>query len=97
MELCRTVCVIQSCLIVWLNDGISKSLYADDGTLWIRGRNLQNKLQAVVETVEQWANKWDFSLSVTKTQVICFAKRHKKVSIKLYGQTLAQVKVFFFF
>ncbi|CAJ1057684.1 RNA-directed DNA polymerase from mobile element jockey [Xyrichtys novacula] len=76
--------------------GISKSLFADDGALWVRGRNqdyLQKKLQAAVDKVEQWANRWGFKLSVAKTQVICFAKRHKEVSIKLYDQTLEQAKV----
>ena len=40
--------------------GISKSLFADVGALWVRGRNqkyLQKKLQAAVDTVEQWANR----------------------------------------
>ena len=76
--------------------GIGKSLFADDGALWVRGRNrkyLQKKLQAAVDTVEQWANRWGFKLSIAKTQVICFAKRHKEIAIKLNGQTLEQVKV----
>ena len=75
---------------------ISKSLFADDGALWVRGRNqkyLQKKLQAADDTVEQWANRWGFKLSVAKMQVICFAKCHKEISIKLYGETLEQVKV----
>ena len=40
--------------------GISKSLFADDGALWVRGRNqkyLQKKLQAADDTVEQCANR----------------------------------------
>lgn len=87
--------------IIMINDifeqvekGVGKSLYADDGTLWIRGRNLkyiQRKLQAAIAMVEQWANKWGFKLSVAKTQVICFSRRQKTVTLKLYGQTLEQV------
>ena len=77
--------------------GISKSLFADDGALWVRGRNqkyLQKKLQAAVDTVEQSENRWGFKLSVAKTQVICFAKCHKEISIKLYGEMLNKLKSF---
>ena len=41
--------------------GISKSVFADDGVLWVRGRNQkypQKKLKAAVDTVEQWVSKW---------------------------------------
>ena len=43
--------------------------------------------------MEQWAIRWGFKLSVAKTQVICFAERHKELSIKLYGETQEQLKV----
>ena len=79
-----------------VEDDIGKSLYADDGGVWKRGRNLaycQMKLQAAIKTVEQWSNKWGFKLSVEKTQVICFSRRHKEISLKLYDQTLKQFNV----
>ena len=63
-----------------VEDDIGKLLYADDGAVWRRGWNLaycQKKLQAAIKTVEQWSNKWGFKLSVAKTQVICFSRRHK--------------------
>lgn len=41
----------------------------------------------------QWANNWGFKVSGAKTQVICFSRRHKEVSLKLYDQTLEEVKV----
>ena len=66
-----------------VEDDIGKSLYADDGAVWKRGRNLaycQKKLQAGTKTVEQWSNKWGFKLSVAKTQVICFSRRHNEIS-----------------
>ena len=56
-----------------VEDDIGKSLYADDGGVWKRGRNLaycQRKLQAAINTVEQWSNKWGFKLSVARIQVI---------------------------
>lgn len=77
---------------------IAKSLYADDGALWKRGKNLsfvKRKMQEAIVGVEHWANEWGFKLSVAKSQVICFSKRLKtnELGLKLYGQTLEQVKV----
>ena len=54
-------------------------MYADDGALWIRGKNIkyiQKKLQAEIVKVEQWADEWGFKPSVAKTQGICFSRRH---------------------
>ena len=77
---------------------IGRSLYADDGALWYRGRNLAHisqKLQSAVSIVENWGIKWGFRSSVEKTQVICFTKRRivPPVHITLYGQPLKQVEV----
>lgn len=78
--------------------GIGKALYADEGALWKRGKNLQyvgKKMQEAVDVVENWANQWGFLLSVAKTQVICFSKKKKtpEVKLKLYKQTLEQVSI----
>lgn len=54
---------------------IVKSLYVDDGALWVRGWNiefLRRKMQNVTGKVEQ---KWGFKLSISKSQVTCFSKR----------------------
>lgn len=62
----------------------------------IRGQNLkyvQKKMQTAVEKVEQWADEWGFKLSVAKTQVISFSRRHKEMSLKLYGPVIEQVSV----
>ena len=74
---------------------IGKSLYADDGALWMKGRNLkylQRKMQQAIDVVEEWANSWAVKMSVAKTQVICFSKKYKEVSLYLYGQKLEQVR-----
>ncbi|XP_050975638.1 uridine 5'-monophosphate synthase isoform X1 [Labeo rohita] len=81
-----------------VEQNIGKSLYADDGALWIRGRNIpyiNKKMQAAIDEVEKWTNKWGFKLSIAKTQVICFSRRHKisPLSLYLYRQQLEQVKV----
>lgn len=52
-------------------------------------------MQAAIETVEQWATKWAFKLSVAKTHVTCFSRR-QTVSLKLYGLTLEQVNMIMF-
>lgn len=80
-----------------LEQSVGKSLYADDGALWVRGRNVlhvSKKMQAAIVDVEKWANKWGFKLSVEKTKVICFSRRHKvtPISMKLYEQPLELVK-----
>ncbi len=48
-------------------------------------------MQTAVKIVENWAMEWDFRLSVSKTQVICFTKR--KNNPILNGQQLEQVSV----
>lgn len=75
---------------------LSKALYADDGALWVRGKNthiLQDRMQTAIGQVERWSHEWGFHLSVEKTQVICFSKKtvNPSVNLTLYGQLLKQV------
>lgn len=61
-----------------VGQGIGKSLYADDGAMWKRGRNVkfvEKSMHRAVEEVEKWVNHRGFKLSVGKTQVICFSKK----------------------
>ncbi len=81
-----------------VDTGIGRSLYADDGAVWKRGRNVlfvENKMQKAVNEVENWANIWGFRFSVAKTQVICFSKKKNNISlnVKMYGYQLEQVNV----
>ncbi len=81
-----------------IDHNIGKSLYAD-GALWIRGSNLkymQKKMQTADIAVEKWSHKWGYKISVTKSQVICFAKKHKQIVLKLNDQELEQVRVIIF-
>ncbi len=46
---------------------VGVSLFADDGVMWKRGRNIEiivKKLQQAIEKVEAWALEWvlDFQL-----------------------------------
>jgi len=46
-----------------IDQKIGKSLYADDGALWFRGRNesyVKSKMQEAIKEVEKWTNKWGF-------------------------------------
>lgn len=79
-----------------VGQGIGKSLYADDGALWKRGRNVtyvESCMQKAIIEVEKWANNWSFRMSVEKTKVICFSKKKKLPStkLKLYDKVLEQV------
>ncbi len=90
--------VLFNIMINGIFEEIGRSLYADDGALWIRGRNLsylEKKMQKAIDIVESWTNQWGFRLSVAKTQVICFSKKKKtpEVKLKLYEQILEQVSI----
>ena len=49
------------------------SLFADDGAIWKRGRNLEfivKKLQETIITIEEWSFKSGFKCSVDKTKTM---------------------------
>ena len=94
--------------LIMVNDvfegvGVSmgRSLFADDGALWKRGRNVGyvvRKLQEGVDSVERWGLRWSFRFSVEKSKVMFFGR--KKISedrgIELYGSRLERVSSFRF-
>lgn len=82
-----------------LSQGVGRSLYADDGALWVRGRNvpfIAQKLQGELDTVVKWAVAWGFKISVAKSQFVVFSRSIKKwdVSLSLYGSPLEEVDCF---
>ena len=77
---------------------IEVSLYADDGALWRRGRNINfivSKIQQAIEAVVGWAGDWGFRFSVAKTYCEFFTKRTVADNVKLYmyGEPLERVEV----
>ncbi len=53
--------------------GMGRSLFADVGAIWIRGRNVEHtvkKVQDCIQQVEKWGIKWGFQFSVEKTKVM---------------------------
>ncbi len=79
-----------------IDQRMGRALYADDGALWVRGRNIDNlkvKMQSAIDKVEKWSYEWGFHLSIEKTQFICFSKKRTNptIDLKLCGQHLKQV------
>ncbi len=84
-----------------LDNGLGLSLFADDGAIWKRGRNIGcivKKLQEAIATVEEWSYKWGFKFSVDKTKIMFFTRKKigSEVKINLYNQELERVKHFTF-
>lgn len=79
---------------------IERSLFADDGALWKRGKNIEyigKKLQEAVNVVEKWSYAWGFKFSVGKTNAVLFTRRRSgDPQLKMYGQIIARVKDFRF-
>ena len=78
-------------------DGVA--LFADDGAMWKKGRNLEfivNKMQGAVNKVQQWTVQWGFRISIEKTKVMFFTR--KKISqefkIMVSGKELERVEIF---
>jgi len=59
-------------------------LFADNGAIWKRGRNLSfifPQIQNALENLSTWANNWDFRLSNTKSEYMIFGQK-KKMPVK---------------
>ncbi len=53
-----------------VGDSFGRSLFADDGVIWKRGHNVGylKQMQSALDKLQEWAEKWGFRLSVTKTK-----------------------------
>ena len=73
-----------------VNSPTQTSKFADDGAIWVKHRDIsqiRKKLQSALDGVDQWCNKWGFTLSSEKTVGVLFKRRGKdamipRVSIK---------------
>uniref|UniRef100_A0A8C2HUK7 Uncharacterized protein n=1 Tax=Cyprinus carpio TaxID=7962 RepID=A0A8C2HUK7_CYPCA len=84
-----------------LENGLGFSLFADDGAIWKRGRNIAfmvKKVQEAIKVVEEWSYRWGFKFSVDKTKIMFFTRKKVggEVNLKLYNQVLERVKSFKF-
>uniref|UniRef100_A0A3Q2ZQ74 Reverse transcriptase domain-containing protein n=1 Tax=Kryptolebias marmoratus TaxID=37003 RepID=A0A3Q2ZQ74_KRYMA len=80
-----------------LGQDMGCSLFADDGAVWKRGKNVEfcvKKLQEEIYKIEKWAFQWGFKFSVEKSKVMLFTqkKTNKEIKLTLYNQELEQVK-----
>lgn len=61
-----------------IHPGIKTALYADDGAMWKRGRNVKytvKTIQEAIEIVENWSSEWGFRFSISKTCCQFFTKK----------------------
>ena len=80
---------------------IGRSLFADDGALWKRGRNIEHvigKLQGAINQVTEWGYDWGCKFSTEKTQTVFFTRKRTRedVRLKMYGEELERVPQFKF-
>lgn len=80
-------------------EGIGRSLFADDGVLWKKGRNIEHlvgKVQEAVNMVVEWGFDWGFRFSVEKTKMMFFTKRtvSETLQLKLYDKVIGKVSSF---
>lgn len=80
-----------------IGGGFRLSLFADDGAIWKRGRNVEfifRQVQKALQTVEEWG----FRISVLKTKYVIFGFKRKlpEFGLNLHGSPLERVKVFQF-
>uniref|UniRef100_A0A8C2Q875 Reverse transcriptase n=1 Tax=Cyprinus carpio TaxID=7962 RepID=A0A8C2Q875_CYPCA len=94
--------------IIMINDvfgtvpeDIGRSLFADDGALWKKGRNIEyvtRKIQEAIDIVVEWGYNWGFRFSIEKTQSVFFTRKRIQEGLKLrmYGRDLEKVGTFKF-
>ena len=80
---------------------IGKSLFADDGAICKRGRNIDylfSQIQKAIDLTVLWANKWGFRISTSKSKFMKFGYKRKipVLNISLYDCPLERVNAFKF-
>ena len=84
-----------------IGGGFGRSLFADDGALWKRGRNVDYVLrqaQVALDSVVAWGDKWGFRVSASKSNYMIFGSKRTlpEHGLTIYGAPLERVKVFKF-
>lgn len=82
-----------------VDKSIDVALFADDGAMWKRGRNVEHivqRMQQGVDKVQKWALDWGFRISVEKTKFMLFTKRRSIQDLKITvgGSELERVEHF---
>ena len=62
-----------------MDRAVEVALFADDGAVWKRGRNVEfivSKMQEAISNIEKWAFEWGFRFSVNKSKTgFCLLER----------------------
>jgi len=81
-------------------EGVQHSLFADDGSIWLVGKDLAAtaaNLQQAVTKIEQWTHTWGLEIAIEKTKCMLFTNcRLKNPIIKLNEQQIEYVTNFKF-
>ena len=76
------------------------SLFADDGAIWKRGRNVEfilKQIQRALVSVEEWGEHMvKISASKSKYMVFSFKRKVPNIALYMYGSPLEKVKAFKF-
>ncbi len=79
-----------------LDRRVGSALYADDGAIWVRGRDpigVIHKIKEAIKKVEQLSHNW---LSPSKYRHMLFTRKKgiDKQNLKLYGHNMETVDCF---
>ncbi len=82
-----------------LDRKVGSALYADDGAIWVRGRDpigVIHKIKEAIKKVEQWSYNWGFKLSSSKSCHMLFTRKKgiDKQYLELYGHNMETVDCF---
>ncbi len=83
-------------VFVNVSEDIGTSLFADDGAVWKRGRNIEytiRKVQNAIDKVVEWGYDWGFRFSIEKTQAVLFTRKiiQEEMRLMMYGRELERV------
>ena len=75
-------------------DEVKLSIFADDCSIWISGRNVNRDasiLQSYFNKYQDWCNEWGFRISKSKTTAVVFSKKidpEKEIELKIYNDNI---------
>ena len=76
-----------------LDNGVKKSIFADDSAIWKSGGSLDQltkQVQKAMDRIGEWTQRWGFNLSTEKTIgiVFCAPKKPDQTTILLEGKQI---------
>lgn len=65
--------------------------FADDISSWTTDHSKKVtfiRLQRTLNEIQRWCSKWRIKLNVRKTQLVCFSRKGKKMTLEMFGNTI---------